>query len=149
MDKVDADILKRLQQDGRLSNVELAEGVNLSPSPCLRRVKNLEAEGVITGYGAVINRDKVGFGMTIFVDVSLDSHKETATSEFEASLVLLENVISCHEVSGVSDYRLEVVVRDLKSYEIVLKQIQQLPHVKDIQSNFAIRTVKSGAPIPL
>nr|WP_133504167.1 Lrp/AsnC family transcriptional regulator [Marinomonas balearica] len=149
MNKTDAEILKRLQQDGRLSNVELAEGINLSPSPCLRRVKNLESEGVITGYSAVIDREKVGYGMTVFVDVSLESHKEFASAEFEASVVVLENVIHCHEVSGVSDYRLEIVVQDLKGYEVVLKQIQQLPYIKDIQSNFAIRTVKSGAPIPL
>ncbi|MFC3123184.1 Lrp/AsnC family transcriptional regulator [Agaribacter flavus] len=149
MDTLDIKILKELQRDGRLSNVELSEAINLSPSPCLRRVKKLEASSVITGYSVTLDRDSVGLGMTVFVDVSLDNHQELATSAFEANVVLFDNVISCHEVSGASDYRLEVVVANLKGYESVLKQIQQLPHVKDIQSNFAIRTVKSGAPLPL
>ncbi|GLR69306.1 Lrp/AsnC family transcriptional regulator [Agaribacter marinus] len=149
MNETDVKILKQLQRDGRLTNVELADAVNLSPSPCLRRVKKLESDKVIKGYRAILNREKVGFGMTVFVDVSLDNHKDKATSAFEARVVFFENIISCHEVSGASDYRMEIVVPDLKGYEVVLKQIQQLPHVKDIQSNFAIRTVKSGASIPL
>ena len=149
MDKIDLEILAKLQADGRLTNVDLAEQVNLSPSPCLRRVKRLEEMGVITHYRATLARTEVGFTMTIFVDVTLDNHRDHASQEFEDAVLLMENVISCFLISGAADYRLEVVVKDLKDYEQQLKQLQTLPFVKDIQSNFAIRAIKTNAPLPL
>ncbi|BBB29940.1 Lrp/AsnC family transcriptional regulator [Neptunomonas japonica] len=149
MDKSDYKIASLLQQDGRLSNVELSDKIDLSPSPCLRRVKKLEEEGVITGYYAALDRQLVGLGMTIFVDVSLDNHRDEASLQFEDAILSMENVISCFVVSGASDYRLEVVVSDLLTYEAWLKTLQRLPIVKDIQSNFAIRAVKTTAPLPL
>ncbi len=149
MNKVDYKIASLLQQDGRLSNVELSDKIDLSPSPCLRRVKKLEEEGVITGYYAALDRQLVGLGMTIFVDVSLDNHRDEASLQFESAILAMHNVISCFVVSGASDYRLEVVVSDLLTYEAWLKTLQRLPIVKDIQSNFAIRAVKTTAPLPL
>jgi Lrp/AsnC family leucine-responsive transcriptional regulator len=149
MDKVDYKIASLLQQDGRLSNVELSDKIDLSPSPCLRRVKKLEEEGVITGYYAALDRQLIGLGMTIFVDVSLDNHRDEASLQFESAILAMDNVISCFVVSGASDYRLEVVVSDLLTYEAWLKTLQRLPIVKDIQSNFAIRAVKTTAPLPL
>jgi Lrp/AsnC family leucine-responsive transcriptional regulator len=149
MDKVDYKIASLLQQDGRLSNVELSDKIDLSPSPCLRRVKKLEEEGVITGYYAALDRQLIGLGMTIFVDVSLDNHRDEASLQFESAILEMDNVISCFVVSGASDYRLEVVVSDLLTYEAWLKTLQRLPIVKDIQSNFAIRAVKTTAPLPL
>lgn len=149
MDKVDYKIASLLQQDGRLSNVELSYKIDLSPSPCLRRVKKLEEEGVITGYYAALDRQCVNLGMTIFVDVSLDNHRDEASVQFESAILAMDNVISCFVVSGASDYRLEVVVSDLLTYEAWLKTVQRLPIVKDIQSNFAIRAVKTTAPLPI
>jgi Lrp/AsnC family leucine-responsive transcriptional regulator len=149
MDKVDYKIASLLQQDGRLSNVELSDKIDLSPSPCLRRVKKLEEEGVITGYYAALDRQLVDLGMTIFVDVSLDNHRDEASLQFESAILAMDNVISCFVVSGASDYRLEVVVSDLLTYEAWLKTLQRLPIVKDIQSNFAIRAVKTSAPLPI
>ncbi|MGY8870795.1 MAG: Lrp/AsnC family transcriptional regulator [Pseudomonadales bacterium] len=149
MDKVDYKIASLLQQDGRLSNVELSDKIDLSPSPCLRRVKKLEEEGVITGYYAALDRQLIGLGMTIFVDVSLDNHRDEASLQFESAILAMDKVISCFVVSGASDYRLEVVVSDLLTYEAWLKTLQRLPIVKDIQSNFAIRAVKTTAPLPL
>lgn len=149
MDHIDFNILQTLQDNGRLTNVELAEKVNLSPSPCLRRVKRLEHEEFITSYRANIDRNKVGLGMTVFVDISLDNNKHRASDEFEQSIIAMENVVSAHLVSGIADYRLEVVVANLKAYEYVLKTIQSLPTVNSINSNFAIRSIKTGGRLPL
>ncbi|SIS74538.1 Lrp/AsnC family transcriptional regulator [Neptunomonas antarctica] len=149
MDKIDLKIASLLQLDGRLSNVQLADKIGLSPSPCLRRLKNLEDNGIITGYFAALDRQQLNLGMTIFVDVSLDNHRDEASLQFENAILKMEHVISCFVVSGASDYRLEVVVSDLINYELWLKTLQCLPVVKDIQSNFAIRAVKTAAPLPI
>lgn len=149
MDKIDLKIAALLQHDGRLTNVELADKIGLSASPCLRRVKKLEDEGVITGYYAALDRQQINLGMTIFVDVSLDNHRDEASIQFEQAILEMDNVISCFVVSGASDYRLEVVVSDLLSYEAWLKTLQRLSVVKDIQSNFAIRAVKTSASLPI
>lgn len=149
IDNTDTQILTYLQDDGRLSNVELAEQIHLSASPCLRRVKQLESTGVIKGYKASIERKKVGLSMTVFIEVRLNSHTGEASEAFEKSVVSLSNVISAYLVSGYADYRLEVVAKDLSDYESILKAIQNLPYVKDIHSNFAIRAIKNDAPLPL
>lgn len=149
MNKTDLDILSYLQSDGRLTNVALAEEIHLSPSPCLRRVKQLEEAGVIEGYHARIDRQKAGFSMTVFVEVRLKSHAGDKHIVFEKAILEMEDIISAHLVSGIADYRLEVVAVDLQDYERILKALQSLPHVKDIQSHFAIRSVKTSAPLPL
>lgn len=149
IDNTDTQILTNLQNDGRLSNVELAEHIHLSASPCLRRVKQLESSGVIKGYKASIDRKEVGLSMTVFIEVRLNNHKGEASEAFEQSVVGLPNVISAYLVSGHADYRLEVVSKDLTDYEGILKDIQNLPYVKDIHSNFAIRALKTDAPLPL
>lgn len=145
----DTHILQLLQSNGRLSNVELAERIHLSASPCLRRVKQLEAQGYITGYRATLDRKKVGLSMTVFIEVRLNNHTPAASEAFEQSVTTLSHVISAYLVSGFADYRLEVVSRDLSDYEEILKDIQNLPYVKDIHSNFAIRAIKADAPLPL
>ncbi|RBP79479.1 Lrp/AsnC family transcriptional regulator [Marinomonas rhizomae] len=149
MNKTDLDILSYLQSDGRLTNVALAEEIHLSPSPCLRRVKQLEEAGVIEGYHARIDRQKAGFSMTVFVEVRLKSHAGDKHIVFEKAILEMEDIISAHLVSGIADYRLEVVAVDLQDYERILQALQSLPHVKDIQSHFAIRSVKTAAPLPL
>lgn len=149
MDQIDFNILRALQDNGRLTNVELAEKVNLSPSPCLRRVKRLEKDDVLTSYRAQIDRSKIGLSMTVFVDISLDTNKHSASDDFEQAIITMDNVISAHLVSGQADYRIEVVVQNLKAYEQVLKIIQRLPMVNNINSNFAIRSLKTGGRLPL
>lgn len=149
MDQIDFNILKALQDNGRLTNVELADKVNLSPSPCLRRVKRLEQDKILLSYRAHIDREKVGLSMTVFVDISLDTNKRTASDEFEQAIITMDNVVSAHLVSGLADYRIEVVVSNLKVYEQVLKKLQVLPMVNSINSNFAIRSIKTGGNLPL
>lgn len=150
LDAIDRRILAALQRDGRLTNVELAEEVGLSPSPCLRRVRLLEAGGVIGGYAAALDRKAIGLGLTVFVGVKVERHHDQEARAFREAVVSLPEVVSCHLVSGEADFLLQVVVPDLAAYErFLLGTLLRLPGVSDIRSNFAIQTVKDGAPLPL
>lgn len=149
LDLFDLKIIEALQSDGRLSNVELADRIGLSPSPCLRRVKRLEAEGVIEGYSARINREKIGMGVTVFVSVGLERHREEEAERFRRAVVRLPQVVSCHAISGESDFLLEIVVADLNQYsEFVLKRLRRIPGVKDLQSSFSLETMKARISLP-
>jgi len=149
LDAFDLKILNLLQQDGRLSNVELANRIGLSPSPCLRRVKRLEAQGVIEGYSAKINRAKIGMGVTVFVSVGLDRHREEEAERFRRVVLKLPQVVSCHAISGEADFLLEIVIADLNQYsEFVLKRLRRIPGIKDLHSSFALETVKPSSSMP-
>lgn len=150
LDAIDRRILGALQEDGKLTNVELAERIGLSPSPCLRRVRLLEEAGVIRGRHAALDRSAVGLGLTVFVGIKVERHHDSQAQAFREAVVGLPEVVSCHLVSGEADFLLEVVLPDLAGYErFLLGTLLKLPGVKDIRSNFAIQTVKSGAPLPL
>lgn len=149
MDRIDIQLLELLQREGRLSVSELAQRVALSASPCARRLKRLEDEGFISGYRAVLNRQQLQLATTVFVNVRLMHHREDAVRQFEAAMQAMAEVVACHVVSGAHDYLLEVVVRDLPDYEQIVRRLQAHPMVQDITSNFAIRSVKREAPLPL
>ncbi|WP_434558256.1 Lrp/AsnC family transcriptional regulator [Pseudomonas sp. Z5-35] len=150
LDAFDRKILAALQRDGRLSNVQLAEEIGLSPSPCLRRVRMLEDAGVIRGYQAILDRDEVGLGMTIFVGVKVERHTDERAEAFRQAVMALPEVISAFLVSGESDFLLQVVVPDLRAYDrFVSGHLLKLPGIRDIRSNFAINTVKAPVPLPL
>jgi Lrp/AsnC family transcriptional regulator, leucine-responsive regulatory protein len=150
LDRVDRRLLEVLQREGRLANVALAERVHLSPSPCLRRMKALEEGGVIEGYRAVLDREAVGLGLTVFVEVKVEGHSEAVASAVQEAVTAMPEVVSCHIVSGAADFLLEVVVPDLRAYErLLLGSLLNLPSVSDVRSNFAIRTVKAPGPLPL
>ena len=150
LDNLDRRILGALQRNAKLSNVQLAEEVGLSPSPCLRRVRLLEEAGVIRGYHAQLDRSKAGLGLTVFVGVKVERHHDESANAFRAAVIDLPEVISCHVVSGESDFLLQVVLPDLASYEdFLFSTLLKLPAVSDIRSNFAISTVKSQTAVPL
>jgi len=150
LDNLDRRILVALQRNAKLSNVQLAEEVGLSPSPCLRRVRLLEEAGVIRGYHAQLDRSKAGLGLTVFVGVKVERHHDESANAFRAAVIDLPEVISCHVVSGESDFLLQVVLPDLASYEdFLFSTLLKLPAVSDIRSNFAISTVKSQTALPL
>jgi len=150
LDNLDRRILDSLQRNAKLSNVQLAEEVGLSPSPCLRRVRLLEEAGVIRGYHAELDRSKSGLGLTVFVGVKVERHHDASANAFRAAVIDLPEVISCHVVSGESDFLLQVVLPDLASYEdFLFSTLLKLPGVSDIRSNFAISTVKSQTALPL
>jgi Lrp/AsnC family leucine-responsive transcriptional regulator len=150
LDDFDTRIIAALQKDGRLTNVELAERIGLSPSPCLRRVKRLERDGYIGAYRAVLDRTRVGLGFTVFVGVRLEAHANDRAGAFEEAALDMHEVIACHMVSGTVDYLLEVVVPDLAHYQkFLVDRLLALPIVREVQSSIAINTLKAGAPLPL
>lgn len=150
LDAYDRRILSALQRDGRLTNVQLADEIGLSASPCLRRVRQLEEAGVIRGYQAALDADALGLGMTVFIGVKVDRHHEDEAQKFHQMVSALPEVISAYLVSGESDFLLHVVVPDLRSYDRFLTEtLLKMPSVRDIRSNFAIRTLKAQGPLPL
>ncbi|EIK4763759.1 Lrp/AsnC family transcriptional regulator [Vibrio parahaemolyticus] len=149
MDKIDRQLLHLIQKDATLTTAELADQVGLSASPCARRLKRLEQEGVISGYRAMISRGAVGIAMTVFVEVSLNNHQASSIDEFETAIVDMDEVISCHVVSGAYDYLLEVASKDLPGYESFTRKLQRLENVKDIHTHLAIRQVKGNGCLPI
>jgi Lrp/AsnC family leucine-responsive transcriptional regulator len=150
LDAFDRSILATLQDDGRLTNAELSERIHLSPTPTSRRVKALERKGLITGYQAKLDRQKIGLGLTVLVGVKVDGHRDANAIAIQEAFRAMPEVISCHLVSGEFDFLLECVFPDTVSYEkFLLERLIKLPMVKDVRSNFVIRTVKEGAPLPL
>lgn len=150
LDRIDLKILSLLQQDGRLSNVELAERVALSPTPCLRRVKRLEDEGVIAFYRAELDRRQLGLGVTAFVCINIGDHGPKATELFLSAVEAIDEIVTCHVLSGQFDFLLEVVTPTLDLYaSVMLDRLGGLPGVSALQTSFALRTVKGARRLPL
>jgi Lrp/AsnC family transcriptional regulator, leucine-responsive regulatory protein len=150
LDAIDHRILRALQEDGRLSNVELADRVGLSPSPCLRRVKRLEQEGYIEAYRAILKRQRIGLGLTVFIGVKIEAHADERADALQDAMIAMPEVIACHMISGDVDYLLEVVVPDLQRYErFLLDRLLAFTMIKEVRSNIAISTRKVAAPLPL
>lgn len=150
MDGIDRRILVALQRKGDLTISELAKQVNLSPAPCHRRIKRLEAIGIISGYRAVLDRQLAGMAITVLVEIKFDAHRSENTKKFQDAIKGIPEVLSCKMVSGVADYVLEIVVPSIEAYHVVLKEkLLTLSMIKDIQSNIVLETVKENAPIPM
>lgn len=149
MDRIDKHILSLLQKDARLSTADIADRVGLSASPCARRIKKLEEEGVIAGYQAKLSKPAIGVGMTVFVEVSLNNHQAASIDAFEQAILEMGEVTNCHVVSGAYDYLLEVVSQDLTGYESFTRKLQRLDNVKDIHTHLAIRQVKESSELPV
>jgi len=149
-DRVDRAIVARLQRDGRIANVDLADAVSLSPSACLRRVKALEASGIIAGYHAEVSRAAAGLGLTVFIGLRVEGHSRETSSLIEQALLAIPAVVACYVVSGTDDFLVEAAVPDLAGYEqVLLDRILAIPPVLEARSTFAIRTVLSRGPMPL
>ena len=150
LDVFDRRILTALEKDARQTNQALAEKVGLSPTPCLRRVRRMEKEGVITNYSANINRKALGLDLTIFITVKVARHQDRDAMQFVQSVTSWPEVVSCHLVSGDMDYLMEVVAPDMQAYErFILKRLLKIEGVKDLRSNFAMRTYKSGGALAI
>jgi Lrp/AsnC family leucine-responsive transcriptional regulator len=149
-DRTDRAILRELQADGRLANIDLAEKVSLSPSSCLRRTKALEADGVISGYRAELDRSALRLGLTVFISLRVHQHSRDTSQVIERALTDIPAVVACHVISGEADFLVEAVVPDLAAYEsLLLDKILAIEPVTDARSTFAIRTVLSRGPLPL
>lgn len=149
-DATDKKILQELQHDGRQSIAELAEKVNLSASPCWRRVKQLEESGIVSSYGARLDQRKLGYGVTGFIQIQLEHHSPDSTTAFEREIVAIAQVIACHNLSGKYDYMLEVIARDLEEFSNLLRnQIRSIKGVKEISTSFSLREVKRTDILPV
>lgn len=150
MDHKDRQIIRTLQSDGRMTNQDLAVRVNLSPSPCLRRLRNLEKEGVITGYSANVDAKLYGLPVTVFVRVRLERHTEEEVLNFEKSITEIGQVMECYVMTGMSDYLLRVIVADLDDYEIfVRKHLHPIGGIASIDTSFVYGTVKKTGVFPV
>lgn len=149
IDKVDARILDQLQQDSRITNQDLADQIGMSASPCWRRVKRLEEEQIIRGYGVLLDRKKMGLGVMVFIRVSIDSHSELEAKKFEQQVSALEYVVACYSIGGDADFLLQVVSPDLDTYaEFSMSIIRRLPGIKEMQSMFVLKEIKPFLAFP-
>lgn len=150
MDAMDRKILAALQTNARITNVELAAAVGLSPSPCLRRVRELERQGVIRGYATLLDPAAVSLPVSVFVNVTLERQTEGALEAFESAVKKWPEVMECYLMTGDSDYLLRVVAKDIDAYQrFVLERLTHIPSVASIKSSFALRQVKYGTALPL
>lgn len=150
LDATDIRILRELQQNGKLSNVQLAEKVNLSPSPCLARVRALEASGVLDRYVAILNPEHFGLPVSVFIRVALEKQQEVHLERFEAKIRDFPQVMECYLMSGDSDYLIRVVVRDVAELQLfIVRELSTIEGVANIQSSFALKQVKYKTALPL
>jgi len=152
LEPVDLRILRELQEDGRLTNQALSDRVGLSTSPCWRRVHGLEESGVISGYRAELDRQKLGLGVLAFIRVKIDSHNAAEAEEFSKSVSRLKEVVACWSIAGDADFLLQVVSPDLDTYaEFAMTVIRRLPRIKEMQTTFVLKEIKpfKGLPVGL
>lgn len=150
LDEFDLKILRALQDDADLSMADLGERVGLSHTPCWRRVKKLEEQGFIRGRVMLLDPERLGLPVNVFVEVHLKAHDETSLNAFETAVAAVDEVVECYTVSGEKDFLLRVVVADVASYEQLLKhRLVHLPSVGSLSSTFALRQVKYTTRLPL
>jgi Lrp/AsnC family transcriptional regulator, leucine-responsive regulatory protein len=151
LDRHDRRILELLQQDARLSNLELAEQIGLSPSPCLRRVRALEHSGIISGYRALLDAQKLGLSLTALVYISMDRHTPERFANFDARVSEFPEVLECLLITGQdADYQLKVVVEDMQAYQqLLLEKLTRIEGVSGVHSSFVLRRVVDKTALPL
>ena len=149
-DQIDLKILDALQKDGRISNADLADKVGLSASPCLRRVRTLEEQGVISGYRADLDPVQLGLTILAFVEVRISRHGEGTALVFREAMMKERLVVGCYMVTGSYDFLLKVVARDLESYKaFTLETLLSMPDVQDIRTSIVLDLIKNTAELPL
>ena len=150
LDRLDIKILEELQNDGSMSNLELSKRVNLSPSPCLMRVRALKDEGVIRNYVALTDPKKLGLGLNVFISISLKEQSKEALAEFEKRIAEHDEVMECYLMTGDSDYLIRVAIADMPSLEkFILEQLTPIAGIEKIRSSFALKQVRYKTALPL
>lgn len=151
MNKIDKQILQLLQENAQISNLELAEKVSLSPSPCLRRVKQLEEQGFIKKQVAILDTEKLGLQLTIFVSIGLKNHGQALMNEFTQTIKDIPEILECHLIAGnAADYLLKVIVPDLQHFqEFLLKKLTCIQGVSTVHSSFVLQKVINKTSVPL
>ncbi|MEJ1339046.1 MAG: Lrp/AsnC family transcriptional regulator [Candidatus Sedimenticola sp. (ex Thyasira tokunagai)] len=151
LDRYDKRILEALQTEGRISNQELAERIGLSQSPCLRRVRALEENGLITGYRAIVDAKKLGLSLLALIHISMDRHTPERFANFDATVTALPEVLECLLITGQdADYQLKVIVKDMEAYQsLLLNKITRIEGVTGVHSSFVMRQVVDRTSLPL
>ena len=150
LDAIDLRLVSELQENARLTNVELAERVGLSPSPCLARVRALEASGLIARYVTLLDPAAVGLNVSVFIQVSLEKQVDANLQRFESAITLMPEVMECYLMTGDSDYMLRVVVADVPALQqFIVERLTKIPGVSNIRSSFALKQVKFKTALPL
>ncbi|GHA56399.1 AsnC family transcriptional regulator [Amylibacter ulvae] len=150
IDEIDRRILNTLQRFGRMSNADLAEKISLSASACYRRVQLLEKAGIIKDYVALLDARKINRRTTVFVEITLSGQTDAILEEFERGVALIPDVLECHLMAGAADYLLKVVARDTDDFAAIHRsRLSRLPHVAQMQSSFALRTVFKTTALPV
>jgi len=151
LDRYDREILRALQENGRISNQDLADQIGLSPSPCLRRVRALEENGVITGYRAHADAKALGLSLMALIHISMDQHTPERFKHFDAQIAEIPEVMECLLITGQSaDYQLKVIVKDMDAYqELLLNRITKIKGVTGVHSSFILRRVVDKTALPL
>ena len=150
MDSSDLKILDILQRNARISNVSLAESINLSPAPCLRRVRELETSGIIKGYHTLLDADLLGWSVSVFIEIRLEKQVADDLHVFEKAIEDFPEVMECYLMTGTSDYLLRVVSKNLKSLqELITDRLASIPNVATIQSSVALKQVKYKTALPI
>lgn len=151
LDKYDKLILQTIQKQGRISNQELAEAINLSPSPCLRRVRQLEDAGLIDGYVALVNARELGLTLLSFIQISMDKHTPERFASFEKTVAEFPQVLECHLITGQSaDYLLKVIVKDMDDFQqFLLNQLTRIDGVSGVHSSFVLKSPVKSTALPI
>jgi len=150
LDKTDLQILKIMQQNGRITNLQLSNEIGLSPAPTLERVRKLESSGYILSYHALVDEEKLGLGIKTFIQVSLDFHQSNTIQTFLAEIQEIKEITECHHVTGQCDFLLKVYVKDIKSYEqLIMQKISRITVVKTFQTMIIMSTNKKEPIVPL
>ncbi|WP_299662948.1 Lrp/AsnC family transcriptional regulator [uncultured Ruegeria sp.] len=150
MDEIDSKLIRALQNDGRMTVIDLAEHVGLSPTPCARRLDRLQRDGIITGYAAQVDPERLGFGVTIFVSVELEKQDRYAIDSFEKAIRRCDEVMECYLMTGSRDILLRVVAKDLNAFDAFLEnRLMKIQGIRNLRSNFALRTMVKRDALPL
>lgn len=149
LNRIERQILALLQEHGRMSNVELAERVGLSESPCFRRVKKMERDGVIERYAAVVDQRTLGFTVTAFVLVNMDKQPDMRAEDFQTRVLDEPHIVECHAMSGSHDFIMKVLARDIDHFsELVMQRILTYPGVRHVESSFSLGEIKHARTLP-
>lgn len=148
IDEIDLRILKRLQENGKITNLQLSKDIGLSPAPTLERVKKLEQSGMIASYHAVVSQEKLGLGLTVFMQVSLTRH-DNAIKGFLKEINAIDEVMECYNVTGQSDYLLKVIIKDIQHFDDVIKnKLSPIEQILNMQSMIVINKEKHSSVLP-
>lgn len=150
IDSTDKKILQILQENAKITNAQLSKEIGLSPAPTLERVKKLENLGLIRSYHALLDTDKVGLGVSTFVQVFLQSHKKSVIDAFVEKINTIHNVVECHHITGSCDFLLKVIAPDIQAYQkLILEQISEIEEISNMQSMVILSTFKDTKVLPI